>query len=165
MKRLWLLSFTGGLLFAQTAHNVEFDRLETGVFTSELEMELSRVKGMTYVDEKKIIDYYVVNYNPPPIKFPPLPDATPGLVGAVQTAPAPVALGSATFPYTANVPLVTPFYNQFPGGQVQYTPLLRSGSAAVAHPGLTTVQPAPPTHPRAIFLDGAGNSIVAFDML
>jgi hypothetical protein len=81
-----------------------------------------------------------------------------------QTSP--VLTGSATFPYTAVYPLVAPFYNQFPNGEVKYNPLFRSRSAAAVHLDLTTVQPVAPPDPQMIFLDGSGStsSIIAIDL-
>jgi hypothetical protein len=149
MKRLFVLFFVARLLLAQKPHDqaAAFHYLINALYTAELDMELSRVNKMTVVTDKKIIDYYVVDYAPPPVKFPPA-------VG--QTAPPPVDLGSANLAYSVNAPVVTPFYNQFSGGQAQFTSAPPSGSVAI---------PSPPPNPQVIFLDGTGNSIVALDML
>ena len=74
---------------------------------------------------------------------------------AVGQRLSPVLTGSATFPYSAVYPLVAPFYNQFPNGEVKYEPPVRSRSAAAVHLDLTTVQPVAPPDPQMIFLDGS----------
>jgi hypothetical protein len=69
-----------------------------------------------------------------------------GYLTAGPTQTSPVSIGSVTYSYAATSPAVAPFYNQFPDGEVMYSP------------HLTTVQPVAPPDVQMMFLDAAGSS-------
>jgi hypothetical protein len=64
--------------------------------------------------------------------------------GPTETSPS--STGSVPYSYSATSPAMAPFYNQFPDGEVMYSP------------HLTTVQPVAPPDVQMMFLDAAGSS-------
>jgi WD40 repeat protein len=68
--------------------------------------------------------------------------------------------GSVSLTYSPVYPVVAPLYSYFSSAAVRYSALSRPGSAA----DLTGVQPTIQSDPQMIFLDGFGNSLIAFDL-
>ena len=60
-------------------------------------------------------------------------------------------------PFSAVDATIAPYFNNLAAGPVQYIPQALSAADA------TTVQPVPAPDPQMVFLDGLGNTIVAFD--
>lgn len=67
------------------------------------------------------------------------------------------AEGSLDTPFSAVDATIAPYFNNLATGPVQYIPQSRSAA------DVTTLQPVPPPDPQMVFLDGLGNTIVAFD--
>jgi hypothetical protein len=73
--------------------------------------------------------------------------------------------GIVNLPYSTVDTVVAPFFGYYPGAPIRYTsslgiPAARAGALAA----LTTAPPVAPPDPQMIFLDGLGNSLVAFDL-
>ena len=149
MKLLCLFLLIAGSMLAQPPLSTRGEATKA----ERLALLFGRISPPTTHLDVDFFQYFVGGYRTFAIPF---------AVG--QTSP--VLTGSATFPYTAVYPLVAPFYNQFPNGEVKYSPLSRSRSAAAVHLDLTTVQPVAPPDPQMIFLDGSGStsSIIAIDL-